>query len=527
MDRVVYYARVSTEEEQQASALQIQCFENEEFISAHENWEMVDKYVDEGKSGTTTAGRLEFQRMINDMEEDKFDIILIKQIDRGWRNLTDWKIFEEILVRNRKRLFIRLRNEYYNIEDDGSYISTTMDNMFAEWYSRNLSRKINNANKTRMKKGIIVTNGKLWGYDQVNGNLVINEKEAEVVRKVFELYIEGKGFRAISIELDNLGIKNQKGEAFALTTLKRMIRNEKYKGTLICGKKHKNFFTKGFEEVSPDLWIVHENRIPPIVSEEVWNEANRLLWQKRKKYDIDRRSKIAGYYSGSYELSGKIVCGKCGSPFYHSTRKLGPYGNKTTVGIWQCSRYRKFGRTHENGCDSVFIYEEDLKGLLKRQIFELWENRGELIQQLTETLGSVLSQFDVSSQNGEKIRAEIDKLKKRKDQLIDLVADGLITKDDFKRKTEFINRSIDEIEKQLMNISRVEPDIDLSQDRLIAIKEFFEKVFIDESGINDDVLQAFVEKIIVQGNDKIEVQFNGLQDLSEIDMQPSPLKVHN
>lgn len=111
MQRTVCYARVSTEEEHQAAALVTQCMENEEFINDRNDWILVDKYIDEGKSGTTMEGRSEFIRMLDDMDNDKFDIILIKQIDRGWRNLGDWKIFENILVKSNIKLFIRLRKD--------------------------------------------------------------------------------------------------------------------------------------------------------------------------------------------------------------------------------------------------------------------------------------------------------------------------------------------------------------------------------------------------------------------------------
>jgi len=282
---------------------------------------LVDQYIDEGKTGTTIAGRNEFIRMINDMANDKFDIILIKQIDRGWRNLGDWKIFENQLMKYNKKLFVRLRNEFYDIEDDSKYISTTMDNMFSEWYSRNLSKKSNNAQKTRMQSGRILTNGRLWGYDQKNADLIINEKEAEVVRYVFKSYIKGTGFRTIKIELENMGIRSLNGTPFALTTLKRMIKNEKYKGVLICGKTHKNFYTKKIEKVSPENWVIHKDRIPKIVSEEIWDKANEILHKKRKTVAVEDNVKIAGYFKGFYPLSGKIFCSICNEKFHHGTYK--------------------------------------------------------------------------------------------------------------------------------------------------------------------------------------------------------------
>lgn len=511
MNRVVYYARVSTEEEQQASALKTQCRENEDFINSRKNWELVDKYIDEGKSGTTVTGRKEFSRLLADMEDDKFDVILIKQIDRGWRNLADWKMFEKELIRRQKRLFIRLRNEFYNIEDDGNYISTTMDSMFAEWYSRNLSRKMNNAHKTRMKKGSVVTNGKLWGYDQVNGNLVINEKEADVVRRVFDMYVQGKGFRTISLELDALGFRNQNGSTFALTTLKRMIRNEKYKGTLVCGKRHLNFFTKEYEDVPEEDWIIHEHRVPAIVSTEIWDEANRILQKRRKELSIEEKTKINGHFNGSYPLSGKIKCGKCGKPYYHSLAMIGPKGHKERVGIWQCSSYKKYGKYHEKGCDNNSIYEEELHSLLRTELFRLWKNRDQVLCEVMDVLGKVFSDESLSTETVEKFEADIQRIQNKKDQLIDLYSDQLISKDDFKRKVTHLDDSIKELQHQIDIVSQKTKEMDNTADRLKSIKEFFDMGFNDQNGINDDIIKAFVHKLTITDDDQIDIEFNGLE----------------
>jgi len=507
MKRVVYYARVSTEEEQQASALQIQCAENEEFIRGRSNWQLVDKYIDEGKSGTTTAGRKEFLRMISDMKQDKFDIILIKQIDRGWRNLADWKTFERILLESGKMLFIRLRNEYYNVEDDGNYISTTMDSMFAEWYSRNLSRKMNNAHKTRMKKGTVVTNGKLWGYDQVNGDLVINVGEANVVRQVFNMYVNGKGFRTISLELETLGFKNQNGSTFSLTTLRRMIKNEKYKGVLICGKRHLNFFTKAYEDVPESEWIIHPNRVPQIVSEATWNEANRLLGEKRKELMIEEKSKIAGHFNGSFPLSGKILCGKCGAPYYHSIRLIGPKGLKQKVGVWQCSSYRRYGVNHEKGCNCSFVYEEDLHEAIREYVFKLWKNKNEVIGQVVDALGKAFDKNDFVSAKVDRFEEEIVRLNAKRDNLIDLYSDQLISKEDFTRKAGQIGKMVQELEGQAKNVTKLEHEIPDNIDRLESIKTFLELEFSDQSGIDGEIIKEVVEKVVVRPDKSLEIDY--------------------
>ena len=108
MYKVVDYCRVSTEEEKQINALKTQQEENLDYISKQEDWTLVDRYVDEGKSATTTKGRSDFQRLMQDMVSDKFDIILIKVIDRAFRNTGDWKDFEQLLIISKKKLFFKI-----------------------------------------------------------------------------------------------------------------------------------------------------------------------------------------------------------------------------------------------------------------------------------------------------------------------------------------------------------------------------------------------------------------------------------
>jgi len=504
MDRVVYYARVSTEEEQQASALVTQCMENEEFIKKKKDWVLVDKYIDEGKSGTTTEGRKEFIRMLSDMKDDKFDVILIKQIDRGWRNLGDWKIFEQQLLVHKKKLFIRLKNDYYNVEDDGSYISTTMDSMFAEWYSRNLSKKLNVAHKTRMKKGTIVTNGKLWGYDQVNADLVINEKEAEVVRYVFNAYIQGKGFRTIARELENMGIKSRAGTPFALTTLKRMIKNEKYKGTLICGKTHKNFFTKKIEKLPESEWIIHEDRIPPIVTKEIWQKANDILIRKRKKYNREDKPKVAGYFNGTYPLSGKIKCSECGKKYYH-----GSYKNKNSPKreVWQCSTYKNYGKK-ENGCSNISLKCEELSEIVKEIIFEMWQNKDNEIIEVLNALEKIVEQ-DNNQYEIDKLKKELEKMKIKQNKLFDLYTDDIISKVEFKEKNDEIMDKTKNIEEQLEKLLQKTLLLKNKKQRMEKIKEFFTKDLKDINSITDKIIENMVEEIIVYPNRKLDITING------------------
>lgn len=505
MIRVVYYARVSTEEEKQLDALKTQCQENEAFIDKmkSEGWVLVDKYIDEGKSATTTNLRDEFQRLLSDIERDIFDVILIKQIDRGWRNLKDWKSFEEKIYVKRKRLFLRLRNDYYNLEDDSSYIATNMDAIFSEWASRNLSKKMNTAHQTRMGDGrTVVTNGKIWGYKQINGELVIDEKQADTVRFIFNQYISGKGFRTIKLELDEMGILNQNNKPFALTTLRRIIRQEKYKGTLVCGKRHKNFFTKKYEDMPESAWSVHNNRIPVIIEPEIWEKANKILDERRKEFGLEDKRKVAGYFSGSYVLSGKIKCAVCGRPYYHSR-----YSHQKND-FWECRGYREFGKNHPNGCSNCKVQDNELNNIVKEVIFDFWKSKDSSIDRVLKILDKVLKENNFEPQ--------IKKLKDRKEKvlsdqikLLDLFLEDGLKKEIYNIKSNQLEKELSNIEAELTFLEEKNNGESDKKQRLLMIKEKLNIDLKDKDGISDELIKSLVEQIIIKPDFKVEITLNG------------------
>ena len=389
--------------------------------------------------------------------------------------------------------------------------------MFAEWHSRNLSKKINNAHKTRMKKGTVVTNGKLWGYDQVNADLVINEREAEVVKLVFDLYIQGKGFRTIVQDLTVRGITNQNGNPFALTTLQRMIRNEKYKGQLICGKRHKNFFTKKTENVPESEWVIHENRIPAIIEPHIWDKANEILQGKRKVLNVDDRLKVAGYFNGSYSLSGKLKCALCDSPYYHSSYTRKASGVK--VYQWQCYAYKSFGKNHPNGCCNSTLREDDLNHVVREVIFDFWDNKEQTFDNLLGVLGSSLTD-NLHLRDTKKLEQEKDRIKARLSKLIALFSDELISKQEFIEAREALHKDLHDVECKLQKISDNTKGTTSKKDRLSGIKEFFDVRFADASGISDEFLKDHVDSILVHPNYNLDITIGGRKYPNVSDVRP-------
>jgi site-specific DNA recombinase len=507
MFRVVDYSRVSTDEEKQMNALKTQQEENEAFIAKQDNWVLVDRYIDEGKSATTTQGRYDFQRLLSDMQKDKFDIVLIKIIDRGWRNSLDWKLFEKLLMTNKKQLFIKSRNAFYDYNNPTDHMATGFEAQFAEWSSLNQSIKMNQAHQTRMNKGTIVTNGRIWGYNQVDAKLEINEQEAEVVRFVFNAYLQNKGFRIIAKELDDMGIKNLNGNMFALTTLKRMIRQEKYKGILICGKRHKNYWTKEYEAIPESQWITHENIVPEIISPEIWQQANDILEGKRKEFGLEDKRKIAGYFNGTYTYSGKIKCGKCNRPYYHSVYTTGKDKDRK-LKLWECKGYREHGKKAENGCDNIRVTEAEMDGIVKEAIFNFWENKDENVKKIIEILDGVLS----NNQNKisiEKLNKEKEKLEKKKDKLIELYSEDLIGKEEFRTRNDEYSLQLEKIKIESKDAESKNKMVVDKRERLLKFQELFKTKLETKESLNEKIINSFLKEIIVYPENKIKIILNG------------------
>ena len=344
----------------------------------------------------------------------------------------------------------------------------------------------------------------LWGYDQINAKLVINEKEAEIVRNIFNSYAQGKGFRTIANELKMQGVTNKNGNDFSLTTLKRIIKNEKYKGTLICGKRHKNYWTKQYENNDKSEWIIHENAIPAIVDIDTWQKANDILHDKRRELNMEEKSAIYGYYNGSYPLSSKIKCGKCGKKYYRSGH---PLKDGTKKIVWQCKSYREFGLNNENGCDNSKIDDTALNNVIRSIIINLVDNKTEIINLTLEALEKVITEDD-SVHKIDKINAEISGVQKRKNKLIELYTDELITKTEFKSRNEEYNEKLIKLDDESKSMKPTMEMFEDKKEKLKLFEEILKTSITDKSDIGDNAIKSVVLEVIVFGNHIVNITLN-------------------
>ena len=355
--RVTYYARVSSESDEQLNSLGNQVSYYEELIGKNVHWTYVDGYIDEGLSGISTKKRENFNRMIDDAGADKFDLVITKEISRFARNTLDSIRYTRQLLGCGVGVFFQ--NDNINTFDEDSELRLSIMSSIAQDELRKLSSRVKFGHQQAIKQSVVLGNDRIFGYRKENKRLAVDEGQAAMVRELFELYATG-GYSMKQIETVfwDKGYRNLNGNKIAHSTMSNMIANPKYKGWYVGNKvRVVDMFTKKQKFLPPEEWVMFRDEtgeiVPAIVSEELWEQANAVL--RRRSEDVKARQGICNHDN---LLTGKLFCTRCGAPYYRRESK-DRQGNKNSK--WVCSGKIKAGA---DSCPSFAIYEEELKPLL-------------------------------------------------------------------------------------------------------------------------------------------------------------------
>ena len=297
--RVTYYSRVSTDHLEQQKSLKNQQEYFEQFIKQNSNWTYIDGYIDDGISGTSDIKRENFMQMIEDAKRHKFDLIVTKEISRFSRNTLDSiKYTRELLNDGVAVLFV---NDNINTALPDSELRLTIMASMAQDEIRRLSERVKFGMKRAIRRGEILGNDLLYGYkkDKDTGNLKIIERQAKIIREIYRMYIVDKRSLSQIVKiLNNQNIRTSTQNNWSVTTLSRMISNPKYKG-YYCANRTEivDYMTKKVKNIEKDKWIIYKDtkKIPPIISEKIWELANQRLlirkqaFRKRKSEKYQRR----------------------------------------------------------------------------------------------------------------------------------------------------------------------------------------------------------------------------------------------
>lgn len=468
--RVTYYSRVSTDHEEQMNSLNNQINYFEEMIKSNKNWTYVSGYVDAGISGTTDYKRCEFMHMIDDALLDKFDLIITKEISRFSRNTLDSIKYTRILLDAGVGVYF-LNDNINTILPDSELRLTIMASM-AQDEVRRLSERVKFGMQRSIKKGIILGNNLLYGYEKVNNQLIINNDESVVVKRLFTMYaIEKLSLNKIAKIFNEEKIKTSLNRKWNVTTLSRMISNPKYKG-FYCGRKSEviDYMSKRIKYLSESDWVMYENydNIPPIVDEVLFNLANERLKKNKKKF-CDKYTK--------YALSNKIKCA-CGTYFYR--RKM---SKKKCEYVWFCHNCKLSIRESE-----IFYIISD--------IFKLDLN---IINDLLNKLynkyyfGNGIYNYD----------EELKRIDEKKDKLLELLMNDYISNQEFKNKISKYNEEIEKINMKLK---------ELGNEENYKVEKYVNN-YLESYSFSQELIKNFISEIMASSIDKDNIKLSIKSDV--------------
>lgn len=486
--RVTFYARVSTDQDEQINSLENQVQYYTELIQSKPNWKFVPGYVDEGISGGSTKKRDNFNRMIRDAKAGMFDFIITKEISRFSRSTLDSiKYTQELLDYN---VGVFFQNDNINTLDTDSEFRLVIMAGVAQDEIRKLSERLKFGFRQAIKNGHVLGNDKLYGYDKKDCVLTVNEEEAEIIRIIFDLYGNQRlGTRTISKRLMELGYTSREGNAFNTLTIRHILENPKYKGWY-CGNKSQSvdYRTKRNVLLDESEWVTYPDpSIPAIVPEELWNRANALY--KRRREEMKSHSSGISFHN-RYPYSAKIYCEKHGTTFHRQVIQT----KKGQQEVWQCKVYRSHGRA---ACSAPQIRSSDLDVILSDIFKELVRDKEKIIDSLVTVLTNIPKEVDYGKLRCQ-VENEMDDLERKKNRLLDLSIAGALTVEEFKERNDAFNAQILECQGKLTAIRQEEENGTSEELDIPAIRRALDEALRFTGEIDTALVATILDKVVVK-----------------------------
>ena len=486
--RVTFYARVSTDQDEQINSLENQVQYYTELIQSRPNWRFVPGYVDEGISGGSTKKRDNFNRMIRDAKAGMFDFIITKEISRFSRSTLDSIQYTQELLDYNVGVFFQ--NDNINTLDTDSEFRLVIMAGVAQDEIRKLSERLKFGFRQAIKNGHVLGNDKLYGYDKKDCVLTVNEEEAEIIRIIFDLYGNQRlGTRTISKRLMELGYTSREGNAFNTLTIRHILENPKYKGWY-CGNKSQSvdYRTKRNVLLDESEWVTYPDpSIPAIVSEELWNRANALY--RRRREEMKSHSSGLSFHN-RYPYSTKIYCEEHGTTFHRQVIQT----KKGQQEVWQCKVYRSHGRA---ACSAPQIRSSDLDFILSDIFKELIRDKQKIIDSLVTVLTNIPKEVDYGKLRCQ-VENEMDDLERKKNRLLDLSIAGALTVEEFKERNDAFNVRILECHGKLTAIRQEEENQSSEELDIPAIRQALDEALRFTGEIDTALVTTILDKVVVK-----------------------------
>jgi site-specific DNA recombinase len=490
--RVAAYVRVSTNAEEQLQSFKSQKEYYQDKISANKEWALVGIYADEGITGTKTNKRDEFLRMIDDCMNGLVDIVITKSVSRFSRNLVDVLSYTRML--KAKGVTVIFEKENIDTSTMESEMQLSLLSALAQNEVESLSQNVSLGVQMKMSRGELMGFNGCLGYDyhSEDKSITINEKEAETVRMIFDLYVQGYGAYTIAKELTRLDKINKKGEVkWTDSGIRGVLKNEKYKGDLLMGKTYTvdPISKRRLDNRGESNKYYTRNHHEPIISKEIWNKAQEIR-ESRYRTNENVSDGARTKFTRKYAFSSMCQCGFCGT---NLTRRSHHQDTQHKKPVWKCRTAANKGI--ENCPHSKAIDEVIIENAFLEMFRLLAENFDDVLVSVLSSLEAAISKDD-STEKLKRVEKEISTLEKKRKKLTDMYLDDKISKEAYEDKYSELNHKLDKCEEEKLLFSGNA----LSQ-KNIASRMKTIRAKLKNADVTDEfdrlVFESIVEKVIV------------------------------
>jgi DNA invertase Pin-like site-specific DNA recombinase len=508
--KVAIYARVSTEHEAQISVLENQVQYYDDILSRHADWTLVDRYIDEGITGTSIHKRESFMRMLKDAKEKKFDLIVTREVSRFARNTVDTLQQTRTLKTYGVEVWFTEDNIWTMNDEDGE-LRLSIRATLAQNESKKISQRVKAGQMISFKNGVLYGNGNILGYDRVGDKLVVNKEQAETVKRIFELYLSGNGVRKIQDIMEQEGRKTATGlTRWQSGNINRVLRNPFYCGRIVYRKQYVPDYLvqKKINNHGAVDKVYVEGSHEKLVSPEDFDRAQELR-EKHKSVKTDKNGKAIGQSPCKHLWGNKLVC-TCG---HAMNRRIAHKANDGTLSyIYQCygqlrtgtpaGRLKK-GLDIEGICDNSSFMEWKLEVQADFVFKKLLGNKEAIYKEAMAMAQDVAEVKAPERNDKERLEAnnrQIEKLNRQLANLVDMCSEGDISREVFRSKKKKLEDQISKLEKLNDECRQrvLELEDNGAKDRRIeSLSEFIKMTAFDaRAKIPDTVIDNFVDQIV-------------------------------
>lgn len=507
--RIWLYARLSRDEDDELNSLTNQQNIIREYAERNE-YTVVGESFDDNVSGMH-FNREGINKVYEAVENKLIDAVIVKDMSRLGRHKTQTALFIDYLRENDVKVLSVTENLDTSNENDDLVIG--FKGLFNDMYARDISRKVRAGFLQKQKEGLVMIPPMGYFKDKNTGEIVVMDEPANIVRRIFKMYLDGYGLKNIAQKLNAEGIKtpryyqqkyigkgipSSKPEITSRylwegTAVKRILQNEFYTGTVVCHQSYTNKINHIRKDLPAEEQFRHENFVPAIIDKDIFDKV-QYLFENKKHHNV-RASADKPYH----RYTGLLKCADCGSTFTCKTRK---WKNRPPYHEYVCNGYHRYGKEQ---CSSHRIPETVLDQIIYDELLAIRDHAQESFKQIDTKLTMWQKNKSLTRNNLEELKKE---LAQRKDDQQAILLERLRDKERADIYTEMLEKCENDIERLSKRITELE-DMDTTiKKRKAEIRnsmEIFDKIIAD-GAISDSDLRMLIDKIeISEKNGKLDI----------------------